>query len=405
MNLSLLLRSILSRLGRYKLKTLFMGLGITISVLTTVLLQTVAVSVRETFVSFIDRLYPADSIFVMAGSGMMGGSAGRTNLKLTEMETVVNTLGIKEWDPAVQGGARDIRHDGNNVRVGVTGYSEMAETVRGRSVEEGEFFTADEVKSRSNVALIGSTTAKALFPGESPIGAQIFIDNTPFEIRGVLETVGVDPHGGDQDNTIWVPYTTLMDNILRVNYIGGATLRLEDRSRAEAAQKEITEILRDQHQIGEGQPDDFAVVTPTFMYSMVDKMLGTFDVFIPIISATAFLISAAVILSIMQISIKGRVPEIGLRKAVGARPRDLQTQIVLEVLIVSVIASVIGLLLAEVGSNLLEPFLAAKYGVKRVTPPVLVLIIAVTAAMVTGLLGGLVPARRAAKLNPVTALK
>jgi len=404
-NRSLLLRSILLRMSRYKLKTLFMGLGITISVLTTVVLQSAALSTREAFISFIGRVYPSNSIFVMAGSGPMGGSAGRSNLQLSQVETVVNTLAIKEWDPIVNAGSRDVKVGGNAVRVGVTGHSEMAETVRSRSVEDGEFFSADDITNRAAVALIGSTTAKTLFPGESPIGAQIFIDNIPFQVKGVLESVGVDPHGGDQDNVIYVPYSTLMDKMLRITFVGGATFVIDDRSRAEAVGKEITQILREQHQIEEGQEDDFAVVSPVLMYGMVNKMFRTFDIFIPIISVTAFLISAAVILSIMQISIKGRTAEIGLRKALGARPRDLQVQIVLEVLIVSVLASLIGLALAQLGNNALAPMLAARFGVKGIATPAFIPVLAVAAAMLTGLLGGILPARRAASLNPVQALK
>jgi putative ABC transport system permease protein len=405
MNGTLLLRSILLRLKRYKLKTLFMGLGITISVLAMVMLQTVSGSVRETFTAFIERTFPANSVFVMAGTGMMGGSKGRSSLRLSEVETVVNTVGIKEWDPMINAGARDVKQGSNNERVNVTGHSEMAESVRGRSVQEGEFFSLDDIKNRANVALIGVTTAKKLFPGEPAVGARIFIDNIPFQVKGILESIGVDPHGGDQDDAIYLPYTTLMDNMLRVNFVGGVTFVLEDRQRADAASKEIAQILREQHQIGPGEQDDFSVVTPIFMHKMLDQMLGTFDVFVPIISATAFLISAAVILSIMQISIKSRTAEIGLRKAVGARHRDLQAQIIYEVLIVSVIAALIGLVLAKVGSAYLAPVLAAKYGVKRVSPRAMLVLFAVLAAVVTGLVGGILPARRAAKLNPVQALR
>jgi putative ABC transport system permease protein len=173
----------------------------------------------------------------------------------------------------------------------------------------------------------------------------------------------------------------------------------------EEVRNEITKIMREQHHIGEGQEDDFSVITSALMQDFLDRSFRTFNVFVPLIAGTAFLISAMVILSIMQISIKGRTPEIGLRKAVGARSRDLQAQIVLEVVMVSAVASLIGLLLAQLGIAALTPVLAAKFGVRHVNPPVLVLIVAVCAAMLTGLLGGTLPARRAAKLNPVEALK
>ena len=406
MNPSLLFRTILLRMWRYKAKTLFMALGIIVGVLATVLLQTVLGSVDAAFGTFIDRAYPADGIVLMAGGGFMsGGGPGRDNLRLTDVETVVNSLGVKEWDPVVYARIRDVVHEGKSVAVSVVGYSEKAESVRRRSVQEGEFFSADDVRSRANVALIGSHTARSLFPGESPIGAQLFIDNLPFEVKGVLETIGADPHGGDQDNSIWVPYTTLMDKMLKVDNVSGATLIIEDMSRSEEIKEEITTILRERHQLGEGQKDDFSVVPPTLVRSMHAKTARTWNLFLPLIAGTAFLISAVVILSIMQISIKGRIQEIGLRRAVGARTRDLQAQIVLEVLLVSAVASVIGLLLAQLGNTALTPVLAAKFGAKHVSPPAMALIVAVGAAMATGLVGGVWPARRAAKLNPVEALK
>ncbi len=405
MNRKLLLRTVLLRFWRYKSRTLFMGLGITVGVLATVMLQTVTSTVRQRFFAFVERTYPANSIVLVAGSGFMGGGEGRGNLRLADVETVANTLGITEWDPSVFVGARDVKRGNSIESVGIVGYSEKAETVRRRSVQDGEFFTADDVKNRENVALIGSTTAAKLFAGESPIGAQLFVDTAPFQVKGVLETVGVDPHGNDQDNTLVVPYTTLLDNVLRTTTISGATFLVEDRSRVEEARKEVVRIMRERHQLGEGQPDDFSVITPALMQELLNKTFRTFNVFVPLIAGTAFVISALVILGIMQISIKARTPEIGLRKAVGARPRDLQGQIILEVLIVSVFASAAGILLAQIGLILVGPLLAEKFGIKHVHAPILVLVVAVVSAMATGLLGGILPARRAAKLNPVKALK
>src|SRR6185436_5909020 len=202
-----------------------------------------------------------------------------------------------------------------------------------------------------------------------------------------------------------MPYTTLMEKLVKVTSISGATLVLEDSSRMEEIGKEITTIMRERHQLGEGEEDDFSVLTATQMQALVRKAFRTFDIFVPLIAGTAFLISALVILTIMLINIKGRVPEIGLRKSLGARSRDLQIQIVLEVLMISAVASLIGLVLAQVGLLAVAPKLAEKFGVKHVGSPPLVPVLAVLGAMATGLLGGILPARRAAKLDPVKALK
>jgi putative ABC transport system permease protein len=404
MNQTLLLRSIVARLGRYKLKTVVMALGIATGVLSTVLLQTVATSVKQAFVTFIARAYPSDGVVLVAGTGFMGSGPGRQNLRLRDAESVASSIGVTEWDPVVYAGNRDVKRGANNLRVMVAGYSEKAESVHRRSATDGDFFTADDVKNRAHVAVIGATTAATLFPGERATGSQLFIDDIPFEVRGVLEKAGVDPHGNDQDNTIWVPYTTLMETMLKQDNVSAVTF-IVGPGREEAMKNEITEVMRERHHTGAGQDDDFTVITPVFMRDLLDRSFRTFTIFVPLIAGTVFLISGIVILSIMQITIKGRTREIGLRKALGARPRDVKTQVVLEVLIISAGASIIGLILAQLGCLWLAPFLASKFGVKNVTPSAAVLAVAVIAATLTGLLGGVIPAVRAAKLDAVQALR
>lgn len=405
MNRPLLLHTLLVRVRRYKLRTFVIGLGLTISVLATVLLQTAVVNVRKAFDVFISRMYPANGVVLMAGGGFMGGRNGRTSLRVTDVETVAATLNSTEWDPIVMIRPRDVRHGAKSESISIVGHSERAESVRGRSVDEGEYFSAADVRSRANVALIGATTAARLFQGDSPVGAQIFIDNVPFEVKGVLEKIGVDPHGGDQDHTVVIPWTTLTEKVAKINYVSGATFIIDDRNRAEAVRQEILDVMRPLHQVGAGQEDDFVVITPMAMNQMVNKSFRTFNLFIPAIVVTAFAISAGLILSLMQLSVRARRAELGLRMAVGARTRDVELQIILEVLIITAGAALIGVLLAWFGSGLVTPLLAAKFGVKELVPSVTVCILAGLAAMATGVIGAIVPARRAARLDPVQALR
>lgn len=405
MNRALLLRSIWLRVVRFKAKTLVMGLGILLGVFATVLLLSLAVAVRARFRAFLDDAYPADGIVVFAGSGPMGSNAGRRNLKLPDVEVLAAETGASEWDPTAYLGPRDIRHEGATVRVGVEGHSQKAERVRRRSVSSGEFITADDVRSRAAVALIGTTTATKLFNRESPLGARIFVDNLPFEIKGVLETRGADPHGIDQDDVVQIPYTTLLDRMSHSTSLSVATFRLDDRSRVEATSQEFIRILRREHQIAAGQSDDFSVFTSARMQGIFQRTFRTIEMFIPLISGTVFLIAALVILSILQIGMKARRRELGLRKAVGARGRDLQVQIVLEVLAVAAVAAVGGVLLAQIGLTALAPLLAKKMGVQLLRMSTGGAAMAIGAGLLAGLLGGLLPARKAARLDPVTSLR
>ena len=407
MNQKLLLTSTLLRLGRSKIRTLLMGLGIIVSVLATVLIMTAEHSFRLRFAAFIQRAYPADSVILTPGSGAMGGSSGATPLRLSDIAVVASSITqIRVWDPLVRGGSRDLKNGANNTSVSVVGVSENAPEARRRSVEDGEPFTPEEVRARAHVALIGSTTARKLFPGQSALGETVFVDNIPFKIKGVLESVGVDPHGNNQDDTLQVPYTTLLDEMLKADSVNAVTFLVRDgSSQSESVAREIAKVMRERHGIGPGQQDDFSIMTPTLMQALVARSFQIFDIFVPVIAGTAFLISGLVILSIMLISIRERTAEIGLRKAVGARRMDLQVQFVLEVLIVAVMSSVVGLVLVKLMTQALGPLLAAKFGIRHFSATPGAMALGVCAAVVTGLIGALVPARRAAKLDPVEALR
>lgn len=406
MNTGLLVQAAFRRLNRYRAKSFLMGFGILISVFALVVVQCVSAGIRDAFERFVERAYPSDTVVLVAGSGPMGGGAGRTNLRLADVEALAGSVGgIALWDPMVTAGMRDIRQGANHLRASLLGYSERAETANRRAVEEGEFFSADQIRRSSRVALIGATTAERLFPEQSPIGETIFIENSPYEIIGVLERVGVDPHGNDQDNTVHVPYTTLMNQILHVDYVSSVTFVAQNRGEVESVGREIAEALRAQHQIGKGDDDDFSVLTAVFLQKLLDETFQTFNIFIPLIGGLIFVIAGLVVLGIMLISIRERTAEIGLRKAVGAKPADLQLQVVLEVLIVSAVAAIAGFVLAFATIKLITPMLAAKFGVASIGVPPLTVLVAVGSALAIGLLGALLPARRAGRMNAVDALR
>lgn len=406
MNRPLLLRTVLLRPSRFKLRTFFMAAGITVSVAACMLLQSFLGGARDAFASFLGKAYPADTVLLMAGTGFMGGGEGRRDLSMEDAETVLESLSeIIDWDPAVAAGSRDVKQTGLSAEVGILGVSERAEAVRRRSAQDGEFLTAADVRGKAKVAILGATAAAELFPDQSPVGQRIFVDNVPFEVKGVLESIGVDPHGNDQDDVIWVPYTVAMDTLLKADFISAATFQVEDRDRAVAVGEEVTAIMRRRHHIGEGQKDDFSVVTTVLMENLIDRSFKTFDRFVLLIAATAFLMSTLVIGGLMWVGVKQRVAEIGLRKAVGARSRDIQVQILLEALAVAAVAAVVGVLLALAGNAVLAPMLASSFGMPGLELPILSGLVAVGVALVLAVLGGTLPARRAARLDPVAALR
>jgi len=404
MNGQLLARSALVRLWRYKSRSFFTGLAIALGVVSTVTLLTLEGRVRERFRLFLEDAYPADGIVLFAGSGPMGGP-GRRNLRLEDVETIAAETGLDEWDPLVMVGFRDVRGDGAAQRVSIVGGSHRAPHVRRRGAVEGAYFDAADVASAARVALLGTTAAGKLFPGRSPVGERVFVDNLAFEVAGVLEPRGADPHGGDRDDVIVVPYTTLQSTLSRSTALSGVMFRVADRTRVEALAREMTSIVRAEHGIAAGQPDDFSVFTSASMQAMFRHSFRTVQLFGPLLSATLFLIAALVVLTLGQLGVKARRREIGLRRAVGARGRDIETQLVIETLALSTLAALAGLLLAQTAFVVLGPLAERKFGLGELTASPTAAILALLGAWIAGLAGGVWPARRAARLDPIAALR
>ena len=225
MNGAILARAVGAQLARYKLRAALMTAGVALGVLALVAVDALAASARAGFMRYAAFAYPAEVIVLAAGDPIMGGGFGRDALRLEDVAAVRAAIPeIVEADTAVRAGWRDLKRAGRDARVPVFGYSERVQQVRRRGVQDGEFFTRAEVERGARVLLLGRTTAERLFGTESPIGAELFVDSLPFVVKGVLEPVGVDPHGIDLDHAIWLPFTTAMQDLLGVDSISEASL-------------------------------------------------------------------------------------------------------------------------------------------------------------------------------------
>lgn len=253
--------------------------------------------------------------------------------------------------------------------------------------------------------MLGSSVATTLFPNESPVGQQISIDGISFKVKGVLETIGLDPHGNDQDDFIQLPYTTLMDQVEKIDSVTSVTFVLSDPARMKEAARRISEVLQELHPYDPAAGDPFPIVTPVDIQHRLDDSFFTIKTFVALAAAIGFALSGVVIAMVMVMSIKARTAEIGLRKAIGARSSDVQWQLLIEAVLVAVTASLAGLLLAKIIVLATASMLLEKFGLVMHKTPFLVILALVAAAVATAALSTLLVARRAARLDPVIALR
>ncbi|HML96458.1 MAG TPA: MacB family efflux pump subunit [Thermodesulfobacteriota bacterium] len=262
------------------------------------------------------------------------------------------------------------------------------------AVRDGTFFTEADVNSYSAVIVLGTTVAETLFPyDKDPVGKFILVGNIPFEVIGVMESKGAAPWGSDQDDTVWVPYTTGLVRIFGSNYLTGITIKVEDVGRIEETETEISELLLARH-----RTDDFSVRNTASFLAMATETQNTLTILLGAVAAISLLVGGIGVMNIMLVSVVERTREIGIRMATGARRRDILLQFNTEASVVCTIGGIVGVILGYTTGIVLSFF-----GVNiAFTPGPTVL--AFACAVGTGLLFGYLPARKAAHLDPVVAL-
>jgi len=282
----------------------------------------------------------------------------------------------------------------------VLGQSERAEKVWSRTVSRGRFIDASDVQRRERVALVGETVVRDVFGGADPLGAEIMIESVPFTVVGVLERFGTDLHGMDRDNEIVVPISTLMRRLANVDTISVAKFLVASPTQTDAASAQIRAALRGRHALGNGQPDDFTLLTPTEIRQLLDKMRRIVTLYLPIASLVVLLVAGLIAATLMAGAVNARVGEIGMRRAIGARPGDIGRQFVAESAVTMLGGGILGVLFGSVAAQLLSQRLDMGSVLS-----VWVALLGLGLALLTGLLAGVVPALRAARLRPVDALR
>jgi putative ABC transport system permease protein len=386
-----------------RMRTFLTMLGIIIGVGAVVMMVAIGSGAKRRIEERITNL-GTNMIVVTAGaatqSGVSQGAQTYNRLTLEDAEALrEQSFLLSAVSPVVQTRTQAIGGEGN-WRTWIFGVDPAYETIRDWPPETGVFFGSADVRARRKVALLGRTVADNLFPGEDPVGRQIQLRDVPFQIIGVLSAKGQTAQGEDQDDVILAPYATVEHRLSGRSRVGQILASTFSPGEIPAAQREISGILREAHGLSGNDPDDFTVRSQTDLMEAAQETTEVMTLLLSAIASISLLVGGIGIMNIMLVSVTERTREIGLRMALGARGRDVLTQFLVESVVMSVAGGAIGLLLGFGGSAVLGRATGWSTAVSPAT-----MLGALVFAGAVGVFFGYYPARRAALLDPIQALR
>lgn len=410
MNYQNLFKIAIRAIAANKMRSFLTALGIIIGIAAVITMLAIGQGSKASFKANIAEM-GSNMIMISPGADMRGGvrqdASSMETLKQADYQSIKDECNyISAISPTVNSSGQWI-YGNNNTQSSIYGVNQDYLSIRQLKVADGEMFTDTDIKAASKVCILGQTVVDYLFPdGSDPIGKVVRFNSIPFRVIGVLKKKGYNSMGMDQDDLVLVPYTTVMKRIMAQTYLGGIVCSAITEEVSQPAQDQITEILRRNHKLKdatdttEADEDDFNIRSQEEISSMMNSTMSTITILLGSVAGISLLVGGIGIMNIMYVSVTERTREIGLRMSVGARGIDILNQFLIEAILLSVTGGIIGVILGVSLSLSLNYFF---HIATQIEPWSIIMSFAV--CTFTGVFFGWYPAKKAARLDPIEAIR
>lgn len=403
MNYLNLMRIAINALRRNKFRAFLTMLGIIIGVASVIAMLAIGEGSKRSIQEEFSKM-GTNMIFVMPSfqqrGGVRYGSSNMRSLTLDDVEAIrKNADAVSAVSPLVQSSGQVI-YGSSNWPTSIYGTNEEYLGIRKISVVEGRCFTEREIRSLAKVCLVGQTIVDELFSGQDPVGKIIRFDNIPLKVIGVLSEKGENNFGRDQDDLIIAPYTTVQKRILAISWIQSIYMSAVTEDASDTAIDEVTEILRKSHKLPGAEENDFRIMAQSEILQTFNSVSEMMTTLLGAIAGISLLVGGIGIMNIMYVSVTERIREIGLRMSVGGKGKHILMQFLIEAVMLSVFGGIIGIVLGIglsgiVGNVMSWPVVVQTHSV----------VLSFLVCTAIGIFFGWYPARKAARLNPIDALR
>jgi len=387
-----------------KVRTILSLSGIIVGVSAVIVMVALGKGTEEKVTSQIRKM---GSNLLLVNAGQVRIIAGRarqtkivTTLELRDADSIAEGSSGAQYVAPAQLKKMKVKYGNLSTNTSIVGTTPDITAIQNHSLLKGRFFDEDEDKGLRRVAVIGETVVKNIFENQEPIGEAILIGKVPFEVIGILSPKGLDLYGADQDDRIFVPVRTALRRLFNLDYINTIYVKVKNERLMDTASKEIDSILRERHHIKEGKERDFTILNQDAILEAQKESSRIFTLLIGSIAGLSLLVGGIGVLAVMLISIRERIKEIGIRRAVGAKRRDILAQFLSEALLLSIGGGVIGIAL-----GIAAAVITAIFAKVPLIIPIETVALSFFATFIIGMFFGVYPARKAAFLDPIKALQ